>query len=85
MNWEFQRNQIKPTAKSCEWCRHFDDNFQCTLNAKKAGELSHRLVLKLIKESDFRYCKNYRYSKVNFVRYKEMCKENREVTKELTF
>lgn len=80
MNYNFQRKQVKPTAKSCDWCKNFSEDFQCGLNAKKAGELSHRLILKLMKEQDFRYCKNYRYSKANFKRYKNMCEDNTKAT-----
>jgi len=74
MNYSFQRNQIKPTAKYCDWCKNInEDCCQCTLPSDKAGKLTHRLLLKLIRENNFRYCKYYRYSKGNFKRYKNMC------------
>jgi hypothetical protein len=81
MNWSFQRRRVKPTAKSCEWCKNFSEDFECTLNGIKQGQVTHRLVLKMEKEFwDFRYCKNYKYSKANFKRYKKMCEENAKAT-----
>ena len=76
MNYVIQNKKIKPNAKCCDWCKNFSEDFECKLKGIKQGQLTHRLVLKLYKENEFRYCKNYRYSKVNFKRYKKICKEN---------
>lgn len=80
MNYNFQRNQVKPTAKCCNWCKHLSDDFECTLLCNKAGYLTHRQILKLFRENEFRYCKNYRYSKSSFKRYKKMCEDNTKFT-----
>ncbi|AIY80434.1 hypothetical protein U728_755 [Clostridium botulinum 202F] len=92
MNWSFQRKQVKPTAKCCDWCKYlykcheivFGEDIEvekCVFeNTQKYPRMTHRLNLKLMKEQDFRYCKNYRYSKEKFKDYKKMCKENAKVT-----
>ena len=88
MNWNFQRKQIKPTAKHCTWCKHLYkcnevifgfEVEKCELeNTTIHLKTTHRQDLKIIREEDFRYCKNYRYSKTNFNAWKTMCKENAE-------
>lgn len=80
MNRDFQRKRIKPNAKCCDWCRYIGEDFMCRFEGNQ-GQLTHRLLLKLIRENDFRYCKNYRYSKVNFKIYKNMCIDNATLTK----
>ena len=76
MNYNFQRNKVKPNAKNCDWCKNFNEDFECI----KPTLLTHRMVLKMEREEEFRYCKNYRYSKIHFKRYKTMCEENGKIT-----
>lgn len=85
MNWGFQRKQIKPTAKCCDWCKNFTKDFDCEFPRAKRGQLTHRLTLKMMNEGEFRYCKNYRYSKVNFKAYKKICEENAKATNYFDF
>ena len=79
MNYTFQRKQIKPTAKHCDWCKKFT-HFKCELEGIKKLQLTHRLLLKMNRETDFRYCKNYRYSKSNFESWKKLCEKNEKET-----
>lgn len=80
MNWGFQRKLAKPKAKSCNWCKHFNDNFECEINGMKNG-ITRRLFLKFNQGFwDFRYCKHYRYSRLKFKSYKNMCEENAKAT-----
>lgn len=71
MNCELQSKKIKPDAKSCNWCKYFSDDFECTLPCDKAGYLTHRQITKLYRENEFRYCKSYKYSKKNFNGWKK--------------
>jgi len=74
MNYEIQVKRVKPNAKSCLWCKH-------KYNPCFAGEsvpdtsiikTTHRQDLKFKKpDDDYRYCKNYRYSKENFREIKD--------------
>ena len=76
MNWNYQRKQIRPTAKCCDWCKNFSEGFDCAEHTV----LTHRMVLKMEREEEFRYCRSYKFSKTNFKRYKTMCEENGKVT-----
>lgn len=76
MNYEIQSKKIKPGSKSCNWCKHFNKNLECSLRSIEQGYLTHRLVLKLYKENEFRYCKNYKYSSENFKKWKKEREKN---------
>ena len=90
MNWNFQRKLIKPTAKHCNWCKHLYKCHKTTFgieiekcdfdNTPMQTKTTHRQDLKIKRENDFRYCKNYRYSKTSFKAYKKMCEENGKAT-----
>ena len=73
INYGLQAKMIKPTAKSCMWCKYsnifgsYDDFILC---AKQNTKHTHRTLLKSIKENEFRYCNSYRYSKLNFKAWK---------------
>ena len=82
MNYLKQSKMIKPTAKSCNWCKHIGlytdsidgeifEHEDCWLSRLGNIKLSHRLELKMIKEESFRYCQHYRFSKDNFKKWKE--------------
>ncbi|MBU3226775.1 hypothetical protein [Clostridium algidicarnis] len=87
MNYITQSKRIKPTAKSCTWCKHcrlYEDTIggsvfqheECYLSGIKTKKLTHRLALKTLKETDFRYCQRYEFSKENFKRWKRDYLEN---------
>lgn len=77
MNYGFQAKLLKPTAKSCSWCKE-NNEWSCDVGFCKccAETLTHRQYLKMVKEDDFRYCKHYRFSKKEFKEWKEMRNKN---------
>ena len=80
MNWKIQRKMVKPNGKSCNWCKNFNKDFECMLKGIKNNQLTHRLYLKIKRENyNFRYCKNYKFSKINFNKYKEWIEENGKI------
>lgn len=82
MNYIAQSKRIKPNAKNCNWCKYIgiykEENHngeifeyeQCELEGGGL-RIPHRLVLKINRENDFRYCQHYRFSKENFKKWKD--------------
>ena len=77
MKYSIQAKMVKPTAKSCSWCKN-NSIWDSKLEFCRCGTetMKHRQVLKMIREEDFRYCKNYRFSKNGFKGWKEFRKDN---------
>jgi hypothetical protein len=80
INYNIQEKLVKPTAKSCMWCKHsnifglYDNYTTCDISEKI--KVNSRMDLKFFKEEDFRYCKSYIFSKDNFKAWKNERKIN---------
>ena len=69
-NYIAQSKRLKPKLKCCLWCKNFDD---CSFDFQDVDKRQRR---KMLRENDYRYCKNYRYSKQYFKEWKGTYLEN---------
>lgn len=80
MNYIAQSKKLKPTAKNCLWCKNFcsENHGHCKSTDFNIWKVSHRLVLKMDREEEFRYCQHYRFSKKDFATWKHEYLENQK-------
>ena len=75
VNFTIQSKRIRPNAKCHSWCKNY---YKCFIDNLCCGvDLTHKQRLKVIRENDLRYCKNYRFSKKNFNEWKKFRKDNK--------
>lgn len=75
MDYVYQSELYKPTGKDCWWCKSYDECYHSTNSLPKLYPVPRKLELKFIREGHFRYCRYYKYSKENFIRWKFIINE----------
>lgn len=79
-------NSLRPKVKWCYWCKNHRPCMLDLLGEAHPSWIckSHEIKLtrrqhnKFLKEKEFRYCKNYRFSKKRFYNWKNEIKNNEE-------